>query len=89
MKLLSSTYGKGRVRVMRVAGEGDYREVRELEVRAMLAGDIGRAFTAADNSTTVSTDTIKNVVNIVARENPGRNSSAAPWPNASSTATPA
>ena len=69
MTLLSSTYGKGRVRVMRVAGEGAHRDVRELEIRAMLTGDIDRAFTAADNSTTVSTDTVKNVVNIVAREN--------------------
>jgi urate oxidase len=34
----------------------------------MLAGDIARAYTQADNSTTVSTDTIKNVVNVVARE---------------------
>ena len=68
MTLLSSTYGKGRVRVMRLAGEGDHRDVRELELRAMLTGDIDRAFTEADNSTTVSTDTIKNVVNIVARE---------------------
>ncbi|WP_237476391.1 factor-independent urate hydroxylase [Lichenibacterium dinghuense] len=68
MTLLSSTYGKGRVRVMRLAGEGDHRDVRELEIRAMLTGDIDRAFTEADNSTTVSTDTIKNVVNIVARE---------------------
>ena len=68
MTLLSSTYGKGRVRVMRLAGEGKDRDVRELDVRAMLTGDIDRAFTDADNSTTVSTDTIKNVVNIVARE---------------------
>ena len=68
MTLLSSTYGKGRVRVMRVAGEGERREVRELEVRAMLTGDIDRAFTQADNSTSVSTDTIRNVVNVVARE---------------------
>ncbi|RYC31092.1 urate oxidase [Lichenibacterium minor] len=68
MTLLSSTYGKGRVRVMRLAGDGEHRDVRELEVRAMLTGDIDRAFTEADNSTTVSTDTIKNVVNIVARE---------------------
>ncbi len=69
MTLLSSTYGKGRVRVMRVAGDGERREVRELEIQAMLTGDIDRAFTAADNSAAVSTDTIKNVVNIVAREN--------------------
>ena len=68
MTLLSSTYGKGRVRVMRLAGEGEHRDVRELEIRAMLTGDIDRAFTEADNSTTVSTDTIKNAVNIVARE---------------------
>ena len=68
MELLSSTYGKGRVRVMRVSGEGDRRDVRELTVRAMLTGDIAAAYTGADNSTSVSTDTIKNVVNIVARD---------------------
>jgi urate oxidase len=68
MKLLNSTYGKGRVRVMRLSGEGQNREVRELTVLAMLAGDIARAYTQADNSTTVPTDTIKNVVNVVARE---------------------
>jgi urate oxidase len=68
MKLLNSTYGKGRVRVMRLSGEGQNREVRELTVLAMLAGDIAQAYTQADNSTTVSTDTIKNVVNVVARE---------------------
>lgn len=70
MALLSSSYGKGRVRVMRLSGEGQDRDVRELTVRAMLTGDIARAYTAGDNSTSVSTDTIKNVVNIVARENP-------------------
>ena len=35
----------------------------------MLEGDFGRTFTEADNSSSVSTDTIKNVVNVVAREN--------------------
>ena len=39
--------------------------------------DIARAFTQADNSTTVATDTIKNVINIVAR----------PW-TATATAQP-
>src|SRR5260370_989890 len=68
MKLLNSTYGKGRVRVMRLSGEGRNREVRELTVLAMMAGDIAQAYKQADNSTTVSTDTIKNVVNVVARE---------------------
>ena len=68
MNLLSSTYGKGRVRVMRLIGEGDRRDVRELSVHASLVGDIARAYTHADNSTSVATDTIKNVVNAVARE---------------------
>jgi len=69
MTLVRKTYGKGRVRVMRIHSDGDRREVRELTVKAMVEGDFGRAFTAKDNSTSVSTDTIKNVVNVVAREN--------------------
>src|SRR5476649_2790962 len=69
MFLARKTYGKGRVRVMRIHSEGDRREVRELTVRAMVEGDFDRAFTAKDNSTSISTDTIKNVVNVVAREN--------------------
>jgi urate oxidase len=68
MALVRKTYGKGRVRVMRVHRNGDRYEARELTVKAMLQGDFGRAFTAKDNSTSVSTDTVKNVVNIVARE---------------------
>jgi urate oxidase len=66
--LLHNRYGKGRVRVMRIHRDGDRHEVRELTVKAMIEGDFGRAYTAADNSTCVSTDTIKNVVNVVARE---------------------
>jgi urate oxidase len=68
MALISTTYGKSRVRVMRVHRAGDRQEVRELTVQAMVEGDFDRAFTHADNATSVSTDTMKNVVNIVARE---------------------
>jgi urate oxidase len=63
------TYGKDGVRVMRIDRKTDHHEVRELTVRAMMTGDFGGAFTSADNSTSVSTDTVKNVVNVVAREN--------------------
>lgn len=69
--LLKNTYGKGRVRVMRIHREGDRHEVSQLNVKAMIEGDFARAYTDADNSTSVSTDTIKNVVNVVARENTG------------------
>ncbi|PAY08397.1 urate oxidase [Bradyrhizobium sp. UFLA03-84] len=64
-------YGKGRVRVMRVHRDGDRNEVSQLNIKAMLEGDFARTFTDADNSSTVSTDTIKNIVNVVARENTG------------------
>src|ERR1700710_2718019 len=69
--LIKNKYGKGRVRVMRIHREGDRHEVSQLNVKAMIEGDFARAYTDADNSTSVSTDTIKNVVNVVARENTG------------------
>ena len=40
MPLIGQTYGKGRVRVMRVHREGEYNEVRELTVQAMLEGGL-------------------------------------------------
>lgn len=69
MALAKNRYGKGRVRVMRIHRDGDRHEVHELTVKAMVEGDFAKAYTHADNSTCVSTDTIKNVVNVVAREN--------------------
>ena len=71
MPLIRNRYGKGRVRVMRIHRDGDRHEVSQLNVMAMMEGDFARAYTHADNTTSVSTDTIKNVVNIVARENTG------------------
>ncbi len=71
MPLIMNKYGKGRVRVMRIHRDGDRHEVSQLDVKAMLEGDFARAYTSADNSTSISTDTIKNVVNVVARENTG------------------
>jgi urate oxidase len=71
MPLVSNRYGKGRVRVMRVDRSGDQHEVRELDIRVMVEGDFARAYTNADNSRLLSTDTMKNVVNVVAREQLG------------------
>jgi urate oxidase len=72
--LIKNRYGKGRVRVMRIHRDGERHEVSQLNVKAMIEGDFARAYTHADNSTSVSTDTIKNVVNVVARENTGLSS---------------
>jgi len=69
MTLVRSTYGKARVRIMRVDRDTAQHAVRELTVQAMLTGDFSRSYTHADNAMAVSTDTVKNVVNVVAREN--------------------
>jgi len=69
MPLIHHTYGKARVRVMRVHRDGDRNEVRELSVQTMLDGEFGASFTAGDNRAVIATDTIKNVAYIVAREN--------------------
>jgi urate oxidase len=69
--LIKSKYGKGRVRVMRIHRDGGRHDVSQLSIKVMVEGDIARTFTHADNSSSVSTDTIKNVVNVVARENTG------------------
>jgi urate oxidase len=74
MPLIRNTYGKGRVRVMRIHREPredgvEYNEVRELTVLTMLEGDFSAAYTAGDNKLVVATDTIKNITYVVAREN--------------------
>src|SRR6266404_8565550 len=69
--LIKNRYGKGRVRVMRIHRDGEWHEVSQLNVKAKMEGDFARTYTHADNSDTISTDTIKNVVNVVARENTG------------------
>ena len=69
MALLQKTYGKDHVRVMRIDRHPERHQVRELTVRAMVTGNFDRAFTDADNSTSLATDTVKNIINIVAREN--------------------
>jgi urate oxidase len=71
LPLIKNRYGKARVRVMRIHRDGERHEVSQLNIKAMLEGDFGRVYSHGDNSKAVSTDTIKNVVNIVARENTG------------------
>ena len=59
---------------MRIHRDGERHEVSQLNVKAMVEGDFARTYTHADNSNTISTDTIKNVVNVLARENTGPSS---------------
>jgi urate oxidase len=68
MTMIRNTYGKSRVRVMRVHRDGPHHGVRELSVQAMLEGDFGPSYTEADNRLSIATDTVKNLTYVVARE---------------------
>jgi urate oxidase len=72
MKLLSNRYGKGRVRVLKILRDGDTHTIQEVNVLALLTGDFAASYTASDNSKVVPTDTIKNTVNVLAKQHLGR-----------------
>jgi urate oxidase len=68
-RLTEHNHGKQRVRVMRVDRQADSQDVSELDIAITLTGDaFGVAFDRADNSTTVATDTMKNLAYVVAAE---------------------
>jgi urate oxidase len=61
-------YGKSRVRLSRITRFADRHEFNEWTVRVLLHGDFETAFTEADNSKILPTDTMKNTVYSVARD---------------------
>jgi len=71
MKLLHHHYGKARIRVMKVARDGKRHSVKELDISVMLQGNFDASYTKADNSLVVPTDTMKNTVNVLAKEKLG------------------
>ena len=68
MPFVRQRYGKANVRVLRVHRGEEHHEVREVRVAVILDGDFAGAYTAADNTAVVPTDTIKNLVNVLALE---------------------
>ena len=68
MAFARQRYGKANVRVLRVQRASARHEVREARVEVSVDGDFARAYTAADNSLVVPTDTMKNLVNVLALE---------------------
>jgi urate oxidase len=67
-KLISHRYGKARVRVLKVLRDGPVHSLKDLEVAARLQGDFESSYTSGDNTRVVPTDTIKNTINILARQ---------------------
>lgn len=63
-----NSYGKARVRVMKVVRHESHHAMKEWDVRVLLQGDFGTCFTEGDNSKILPTDTMKNTVYYLARE---------------------
>ena len=66
-KLAENSYGKSRVRVMRVKRVQNNHEIQEWSVQVLLQGDFETCFTAGDNSKILPTDTMKNTIYSLAR----------------------
>lgn len=69
--LVASRYGKGRVRVFKILREGTVHRIKDINAAVFLEGDFASSFTAADNTKVVATDTIKNTVNVLAKDHLG------------------
>src|SRR4029077_14908925 len=70
-KLVANRYGKGRVRVLKILRDGTTHRLKDLNVTAMLEGDLESSYTSADNSKVVPTDTIKNTINALTKKHLG------------------
>ncbi|HEX8369749.1 MAG TPA: urate oxidase [Pyrinomonadaceae bacterium] len=62
VKLAQNNYGKARVRLMKVAREGERHELQNLTVRVAFEGDFTDVHTTGDNAKVLPTDTMKNTV---------------------------
>jgi urate oxidase len=71
MRLIHQNYGKARVRILKVLRAGKRHAVKELDVQVMLQGDFAAAYTKEDNRLVVATDSMKNTVNVLAKQKLG------------------
>jgi urate oxidase len=66
--LAENSYGKSRVRLVKVIRAAERHEVREWTLEILLEGDFEACFVDGDNSEILPTDTIKNTVYALARK---------------------
>ncbi len=67
-RLIDHQYGKSRVRILKVLRDGVTHTLKELDVSVRLSGDFESSYTSGDNSKVVLTDTMKNTVQVLARD---------------------
>ena len=68
-KLTHNSYGKSAVRLTKVVRDGQRHTLFEIDAAIQLEGAFDAAYTAGDNRSVIATDTIKNTVYVVAKEN--------------------
>jgi urate oxidase len=71
--LAYNAYGKHRVRVSKIkrdANDPSQHQLIEASVNVVLEGDLDEGYTAADNRKIVATDTCKNTVYVLAKDDP-------------------
>ena len=70
VKIVDHNYGKSSVRVTRVRRLADRHELVEMRIEINLTGSFERSYTHGDNSSVVATDSMKNTVYLLAKDNP-------------------
>ncbi len=65
-----NTYGKSGIRILKVMRDNAIHEIKELTVSVQLEGDFEKVHTEGDNSNVLPTDTMKNTVYVLAKEQP-------------------
>jgi urate oxidase len=65
--LASNTYGKSRVRLMKLARHTDRHDLKEITFQILFRGDFASCYETGDNTKILPTDTIKNTVYALAR----------------------
>ena len=68
--LVEAAYGKSSVRLVRIARHGDRHDLRDLTVAIRFEGAYEESYTAGDNTGVLPTDTMKNTVYAIARQDP-------------------
>ena len=68
--ITGNNYGKSRVRVLKVKRDTPVHEIKEMNINIQLEGDFETVHTEGDNRKVLPTDTMKNTVYVLAKENP-------------------
>ncbi|MDQ3800429.1 MAG: urate oxidase [Acidobacteriota bacterium] len=70
VKLVHNNYGKARVRLLKVARDGERHELQNLTVSIAFEGDFTDVHTTGDNAKVLPTDTMKNTVYTLSQQTP-------------------